>query len=235
MRFIVLALSVFLSTLSFAESDSVELKSFSMQVFAQTFKPVKAKANGTINLDQCTNPQDIELNLWCYRVDTKIKIAEVHQLAKFFEIENTIQSYYIQQDDRAFWKKTHRNAQFDYQNKTVTTLFEDKQNTLDLNTQVFDEVSYPLQIQKLLQQGQTQFKLDLVAGDKIKAYNFKVIDKETLFTKAGILETLIVEQTRGSSKVLIWFAKRWNYLPVQFETYKSNTLQSRVTATSVTY
>lgn len=206
-----------------------------MQVFAQTFKPVKAKAKGSISLNKCPSAEDKLLNLWCYRVDTKIKIAEVHQLAKFQDHGQLIQSWYNQQNDRIFWKKTHKSATFDHINQIISTTYNKTTKQQSYSGEVYDDTSYVLQVRKLLLSGQTQFKLNLVFDHKIKSVSFNVIGKETLFTKAGILESIKVEQTRRNEKVIIWFAKRWDYLPVQFETYKSNKLRSRVTATSVNF
>ena len=236
MRTILSLLILSISTFSFADlSNQVELKPFSMQVSAQTFKPVKAKAKGTISLNKCTSSKDKTLNLWCYQVDTKIKIAEVHQLAKFQNHNNSILPWYTQQNDRIFWKKTEKTTSFNHTNQSISTTYEKTDKQQNYTGDIYDGVSYVLQIRKLLISGQTKFKLNVVSGHKIKAISFKVIGKETLFTKAGILETIKIEQLSGNKKVIIWFAKRWDYLPVQFETYKSNKLRSRVTATSVNY
>jgi len=236
MRTFIAITLIIISTASLAsQNTSFRLKPFSMKVQAQTFKPVKAKAKGTISLKKCTSKADSTLDLWCYNVDTKIKIAEVHQLAKFKETKTHIKSWYMQQKDRAFWKRTFSSATFDYNQKTIKTTADKSTQSQTLTDTIFDDASYPLQIQKLIQSNNTEFELDILVGHKIKTFKFKVIGKETLFTQAGILETIKVEQLYRNSKVLIWFAKKWDYLPVQFETYKSNKLQSRVSATSVTY
>ena len=147
MRTILSLLILFIPVFSSADlSNQVELKPFTMKVSAQTFKPVKAKAKGTISLKKCTSSQDKALNLWCYQVDTKIKIAEVHQLAKFKDDNNTIQTLLAEQNDRVFWKKTNKAVSFNSKKQSITTTHKKNTKTQSYTGDVYDDASYVLQV-----------------------------------------------------------------------------------------
>ncbi len=56
-------------------------------------------------------------------------------------------------------------------------------------------------------------------GDEVETYDFRVLGEETVETKAGRLDAVKVERvrdpTQSKRETLLWFAKDWDFLLVQ--------------------
>ena len=94
---------------------------------------------------------------------------------------------------------------------------------LSLDNHPLDLLSYQLALRCDLEQGKEQLSYPVVARDRIKHYEFKVSGKETLKTRLGELETLVVERLRKDSDrtTRIWLAPGLNYLLVKLEQYEA--------------
>lgn len=79
-----------------------------------------------------------------------------------------------------------------------------------------DKLTQTLCLRQALIAGQTQIAFSVAEEDKIKNYAFKILAKESLKTKLGILETVKVEHvSRKGHRTTLWLAKKYDYVPVK--------------------
>ncbi|MNN37965.1 hypothetical protein D3C81_1519380 [compost metagenome] len=59
----------------------------------------------------------------------------------------------------------------------------------------------------------------VIDGDEIETYDFRVLGEERVRTKAGLVDAIKVERvrdpTQSSRKTVLWFAKDWDFLLVR--------------------
>jgi len=59
----------------------------------------------------------------------------------------------------------------------------------------------------------------VVDGDEIETYDFRVLGEERVRTKAGLIDAVKVERvrdpTKSTRKTVLWLAKDWNFLLVR--------------------
>jgi hypothetical protein len=67
--------------------------------------------------------------------------------------------------------------------------------------------------------GKQSMSYQVVDGDEIEVYDFRVLGEERVRTKAGLIDAIKVERvrdpTQSSRKTVLWFAKDWDYLLVR--------------------
>lgn len=106
-------------------------------------------------------------------------------------------------------------------NNGVTTNFSNpEQNIVDFNT-------IPLQIQKGLKEGKTDFEFYMQTSDSVAHYFFKLSGKEVIDTKFGKFDSYRVEQIKKKDRTfIVWFAPELDHQMVKF-VYKRNLLDIR--------
>ena len=88
-----------------------------------------------------------------------------------------------------------------------------------LNRGMQDKSTYQLVLQEDVAAGKQSMSYQVVDGDEIEVYDFRVLGEERVRTKAGLIDAIKVERvrdpTQSSRKTVLWFAKDWNYLLVR--------------------
>ena len=81
-----------------------------------------------------------------------------------------------------------------------------------------------------VRKGFSSAELQVLDGGKIKNMRFINEGTQTLNTKLGTFETVVVRRVRqGSSRETVtWFAPKLNYVPVQIEQLKKGNLVARL-------
>lgn len=108
---------------------------------------------------------------------------------------------------------------FDWTEKQV--LGNDRGNPVRvaLNRGMLDKSTYQLALQHDVAAGKHSMSYQVVDGDEIETYDFRVLGEERVRTKAGLIDAIKVERvrdpTQSSRKTVLWFAKDWDYLLVR--------------------
>lgn len=114
-------------------------------------------------------------------------------------------------------KKVAHN--FDWQNKLVTGNDRDDAVRIPLNRGLLDKSTYQLALQQDVAAGKKSVSYQVVDGDEIETYDFRVLGPEVVRTKAGLIDAIKVERvrdpTQSSRKTVLWFAKDWGHLLVR--------------------
>ncbi|MFJ4443882.1 DUF3108 domain-containing protein [Pseudomonas sp. NPDC089422] len=108
---------------------------------------------------------------------------------------------------------------FDWNAKKITGTDRKDAINLPLNRGVLDKSSYQLALQHDVAAGKKSMTYQVVDGDEIDNYDFRVLGTEKITTKTGQVEAVKVERVRAPSQnkrvTELWFAKDWDYLLVQ--------------------
>ncbi len=109
--------------------------------------------------------------------------------------------------------------QFDWVNKKVTGNDNGDPVFLPLNRGVQDKASYQASLQKDVMSGKKTISYQVVDGDEIETYDFRVLGEEKVETKVGRFDAIKVERvrdpTQSKRQTIMWLAKDWNGLLVR--------------------
>ena len=108
---------------------------------------------------------------------------------------------------------------FDWSQKQVLGNDRGEQVRFPLNRGLLDKSTYQLALQHDVAAGKQSVSYQVVDGDEIETYDFRVLGEERVRTRAGLVDAIKVERvrdpTQSSRKTVLWFAKDWNYLLVR--------------------
>jgi Protein of unknown function (DUF3108) len=110
---------------------------------------------------------------------------------------------------------------FDWASKMVTGTDRDKPFNVPLNTGMLDKSTYQLALQNDVAAGKKSMSYQVVDGNDVDTYDFRVLGAEKVATKAGQIDAIKVERVRDPTQskriTVLWFAKDWDYLLVRLQ------------------
>lgn len=110
---------------------------------------------------------------------------------------------------------------FDWSSKKVTGTDRGDAVNLPLNRGILDKSTYQLALQHDVAAGKKSMSYQVVDGDEVDTYDFRVLGPEIVETKAGKVEAIKVERVRDPTQskriTVLWFAKDWDYLLVRLQ------------------
>ncbi|MCY1409524.1 hypothetical protein D3C76_760750 [compost metagenome] len=110
---------------------------------------------------------------------------------------------------------------FDWSSKMITGTDRGDPVKLPLNRGILDKSTYQLALQHDVAAGKKSMSYQVVDGDEVDTYDFRVLGTEMVETKAGKVEATKVERVRDPTQskriTVLWFAKDWDYLLVRLQ------------------
>ena len=108
---------------------------------------------------------------------------------------------------------------FDWEQKQVLGNDRGDAVRFPLNRGLLDKSTYQLALQQDVASGKQSMSYQVVDGDEIETYDFRVLGEEVVRTKAGLIDAIKVERvrdpTQSARKTVLWFAKDWGHLLVR--------------------
>lgn len=108
---------------------------------------------------------------------------------------------------------------FDWTNKQVTGTDQGDAVKLPLNRGLLDKSSYQIALQHDVAAGKRSMSYQIVDGDEIETYDFRVLGEEKVDTKVGQVDAIKVERvrdpTQSKRQTTLWLAKKWDYLLIR--------------------
>ena len=107
---------------------------------------------------------------------------------------------------------------FDWATGEVRGVYKKEAFTLPTQPGLLDKTTYQLALQRDLMAGKTEMSYQVVDGDEIDQYDFRVTGEERVTTRNGRFDAVEVERIRepdAKRETTLWFAKDWNYLLVR--------------------
>ncbi len=116
-------------------------------------------------------------------------------------------------------KKIKQN--FDWTTQIATGSDRDTPIKATLIQGVQDKSSYQLALQRDIAQGKTSVSYQVLDGDELDTYDFRVLGEESVETMVGTVDAIKVERVRDPTQskriTILWFAKDWDYLLVRLQ------------------
>lgn len=107
---------------------------------------------------------------------------------------------------------------FDWQAKQITGHDEGDAVKLPLIQGILDKSTYQLALQYDVAAGKHSMSYQVVDGDEVETYDFRVLGEDVVETRAGKIPAIKVERvrdpTQSKRQTLLWFAPQWDYLLV---------------------
>lgn len=120
---------------------------------------------------------------------------------------------------RGVGKSRTAELSFDWDKKSVTNNVQKTTWQMDIAQNVQDKLSYQIQMQQDLLNGQKNFTYRIADGGRLKEYKFSTVGEEMLDTPLGKVNTVKIKRSRENDErvTYAWLAKDWNYLLVRLQ------------------
>lgn len=154
-----------------------------------------------------------------FKFDSMIgTITETSQM-QWDQAKQTIKPLHYVYKRRGLGKDRDADLTFDWNKKTVINKVQQTNWKMDIAQRVQDKLSYQIQLQQDLINGQTNFSYQIADGGHLKEYKFITLGEEVLETPLGKVNTVKVKRSRDNDKrvTYAWLAKDWNYLLVRLQ------------------
>jgi len=110
---------------------------------------------------------------------------------------------------------------FDWSTKFITGTDRKDPIKIPLNTGILDKSTYQLALQNDVAAGKKTMSYQVVDGDEVDTYDFRVLGTEKVDTKVGSVDAIKVERVRDPTQnkriTVMWFAKDFDYLLVRLQ------------------
>lgn len=121
---------------------------------------------------------------------------------------------------------------FDWKTKLVTGNDRDHPVKLVLKSGLLDKSTYQLALQEDVAAGKQSMSYQVLDGDEIETYDFRVLGEESVPTEAGQVDAIKVERVRDPTKsnrqTVMWFAKDWGHLLVRLHQVEKDGKEYRI-------
>ena len=158
---------------------------------------------------------------WTLNFQASMMIANLNESSTMRLDKDALlpQSYHFERGGLGKAKKT--DLDFDWNTKTVTGTDRGDAVKLPVDRGVVDKSTYQLALQRDVAAGKKSMSYQVVDGDSIDTYDFRVLGTEKVATEAGQVDAVKVERVRDPTQnkriTVLWFAKDWNYLLVRLQ------------------
>ncbi|MBA1242728.1 DUF3108 domain-containing protein [Pseudomonas japonica] len=173
--------------------------------------------SGTAERSLTANPD----GTWTLAFKASMMIASLTETSVLRMDKDTLMPQAYNFERGGLGKAKRVDLDFDWSAKKVTGTDRGDPITLPLNRGVLDKSSYQLALQHDVAAGKKSMSYQVVDGDEIDTYDFRVLGEEKVATKAGSIDAIKVERVRDPTQskrvTVLWFAKAWDYLLVQLQ------------------
>lgn len=144
---------------------------------------------------------------------------------------------YISTSKRPLKEEVVQTLSFDWNAKKAEFNSEKEQKNFDLDTVLYDPLSFFIEARCELMAGKKEFSYPLIHKGNKKIHNYKVMGTEMVETGQGDLEALIIERDRKSEsrQTRLYVAPSLDYLLVKIEHQESRLLKIVATLKNMDY
>ena len=209
LRAIVFSVATLLAPLSLAANAP---KTFDNQYKAKLYG-----FNVTVT-NRLTKTADNQYDL-LFKAESAIGSITEQSKMQWNSVPQTISPLHYSYARRSLGKDRTAELSFDWNSKTVTNNVQKTSWQMDIAQKVQDKLSYQIQMQQDLLNGQKDFTYQIADGGRLKEYKFMTVGEEILDTPLGKVNTIKVKRSRENDTrvTYAWLAKDWNYLLVRLQ------------------
>lgn len=149
-----------------------------------------------------------------------IEVARLEESSSFDARDKQLKPHFYQYKMSGL-KHENKQIKFDWEAEVALSNETSASTTTALSEGTLDPLSYQLQLSVLLAlEPSGTFKLNVIDDRSIETQTFSIIAQESIVTKLGTLDCVVVERVRQDDdrkSTRIWFAKNHSYLMVQLQ------------------
>lgn len=193
-------------------AHALDLKPFSA-TYTADWKQVPVSGTAKRSLEKLDDGN------WRLDFEASMLVASLNERSTFsLEGETFLpQSYRLKRSGLGKGKAIKHN--FDWEAKQVVGEDRGDAVKLPLNRGLLDKSTYQVALQHAVAAGEKSMSYQVVDGDEIETYDFRVLGPEQVSTKAGQVDAIKVERvrdpTQSKRQTILWFATDWDYLLVR--------------------
>ncbi|WP_223455948.1 MULTISPECIES: DUF3108 domain-containing protein [unclassified Pseudomonas] len=158
---------------------------------------------------------------WKLSFKASMMIASLSEESTLTPDKDTLlpESYHFERGGLGKAKKS--DLDFDWNTKVITGTDRGDAVKVPLNRGMLDKSTYQLALQHDVAAGKKSMSYQVVDGNDVDTYDFRVLGSEKVDTKAGKIDAIKVERVRDPTQnkriTVMWFAKDWDYLLVRLQ------------------
>ncbi|SDG69861.1 Protein of unknown function [Pseudomonas benzenivorans] len=197
---------------------------FSLPALASELKPFSASYTADwkqvpISGTAERNLQRLDDGRWQLSFEASMLVASVSEQSTFRLENNAFLPLTYRYERSGLGKGKEVEQDFDWSAKQVLGNDRGTAVRFPLNLGLQDKSTYQLALQYDVAAGKKSMSYQVVDGDEIETYDFRVLGEEAVRTKAGLIDAIKVERvrdpTQSARKTVLWFAKDWGHLLVR--------------------
>ncbi len=158
---------------------------------------------------------------WKLDFSASLLVAGLNETSWLSLVNGDVQPDKYRYSRKGMGKAKKIKQDFDWQAQRVTGSDRGKPLNLTLIQGVQDKSSYQLALQRDVADGKTSMSYQVLDGDDLDTYDFRVLGEETVETMVGTVDAIKVERVRDPTQskriTVLWFAKDWDYLLVRLQ------------------
>lgn len=192
--------------------QALELKPFSASYTAD-WKQVPVSGTAQRSLEK------LDGDTWKLDFEASMLVASFNERSTFSVEGETFlpKSYRLKRSGLGKGKTIKHD--FDWAAKQVVGEDRGKPVALPLDRGLLDKSTYQIALQEAVAAGEKSMSYQIIDGDEIETYDFRVLGEEKVSTKAGRVDAIKVERvrdpTQSKRQTILWFATDWDYLLVR--------------------
>lgn len=169
---------------------------------------------------------------WTLRFKASMLVAGINEESRFKHVGQRFVPLSYRFERSGLGKSKSIAHDFDWQTKLVTGNDRDHPVKLVLKSGLLDKSTYQLALQEDVAAGKRSMSYQVLDGDEIETYDFRVLGEETVPTEAGQVDAIKVERVRDPTKsnrqTVLWFAKDWGHLLVRLHQVEKDGKEYRI-------
>lgn len=158
---------------------------------------------------------------WKLDFSASMLVAGLTETSWLGLVNGDIQPYKYRYERKGMGKSKKIKQDFDWNSLRVTGSDRGTPINAALTQGIQDKSSYQLALQRDIAEGKTSMSYQVLDGDDIDTYDFRVLGEEAVTTMVGTVDAIKVERVRDPTQskriTVLWFAKDWDYLLVRLQ------------------
>lgn len=158
---------------------------------------------------------------WKLDFSASMLVAGLNETSWLSVVNGVIQPHKYRYARTGMGKSKKIKQDFNWSAQQVTGSDRGVPINVTLMQGVQDKSSYQLALQRDLADGKTSMSYQVLDGEDLETYDFRVLGEESVETMVGTVDAIKVERvrdpTQSQRKTVLWFAKNWDFLLVRLQ------------------
>ena len=163
---------------------------------------------------------------WKLDFSASMLVASLNETSWLSLVNGDIQPHQYRYSRKGMGKSKKIKQNFDWNPQLATGSDRGKPIDVTLIQGIQDKSSYQLALQRDVAAGKTSMSYQVLDGNDLDTYDFRVLGEEKVDTMVGTVDAIKVERVRDPTQskriTVLWFAKDWDFLLVRLQQIESD-------------